>query len=345
MAVTLKDVAIAAGVSTMSVSRVLHGGGANVRVSDETAAHIRNVAKQLKYRPNILARSLRLRKTRCIGVVFENMPEFTGSLVYYNHLLEGILHAAFPHRFSVTLCSELIGETSPTALADGRFDGLLWCRDTLNDELLDVVTSIRLPIVVLHETRTGQYPDVSSVTWDNDGAARCLAQHLFATGHRQAAFVLPRRSLQNAEAQIRASAFRDEWERLGGTIPADFLLDWSEDAHEFADWYPRRGRVTALVGWNEQSAIALLDIAHKSGVSVPDALSVVSFDSTDACNTTVPPLTAVRQPLKEMGHRATEILIQKVIEPNQPVTCLSFPGTLDIRESSARPFLDEENPS
>ncbi|MDX2066298.1 MAG: LacI family DNA-binding transcriptional regulator [Fimbriimonadaceae bacterium] len=341
MAVTLKDVAKAAGVSPMAVSKALHGAGSNVRVSPDTIEHIRRVAQQLNYRPNVLARSLRLRQTHCIGVVFENFPELIGDIAYYNELLTGIMRAAFPKRFSVTLCNQLIGEFSENALADGRFDGLIWCRDTPGDELESTAKRIGLPIVVLHETREATGTS-AHVGWDNANASAALADHLFALGHRRAGFFLPHRSGNNPEARERMDGFFRRWKLLGGEVRDTDWLAWPDNAEGFAEWWDARPDQTALVGWNELCAIELLRTAERHRVSVPAQLSIVGFDSTPKCNTTLPPLTAVRQPLVDMGQAATNLLIQRITDPESAPVRLVFPGTLDVRASTARPPLDEE---
>ncbi|RYG28510.1 LacI family transcriptional regulator, partial [bacterium] len=123
MPVTIRDVARAAGVSAMSVSKVLHGRGSNVRVSEETASHIRKTAEELHYRPNALARSFRQGRTHSIGMVWDTAPDLSGEVRYFSDMLDSIVKAAFAKGYSVTLCPTLVGDGANEAQADGRFDG------------------------------------------------------------------------------------------------------------------------------------------------------------------------------------------------------------------------------
>src|SRR3954464_7556221 len=93
---TIRDVAEAAGVSAMAVSKVLHGTGRNVRVSDETSENIRRVAREMRYQANHLARSFRSQRTKMVGVVFQHFERLSEENPYYPQLLNGVMAALFP---------------------------------------------------------------------------------------------------------------------------------------------------------------------------------------------------------------------------------------------------------
>jgi DNA-binding LacI/PurR family transcriptional regulator len=327
----------------MSVSKVLHGRGTNVRVSEETAAVIRKVAADLEYRPNVLARNLRTRKTRTIGVVFDEIPQFSGIVRYFSDLLSGVTSAAFANNYSITLCNSLIGPSSQDRLFDGRFDGLLWVRMTDDNTVLRQASQARLPVVVFNEKTSEDPPNHSFVSWQNNAAAQAVAEHLKRLGHSRVAFVTGERSIRNPEATLRQNFFVRAWRSYGGEIRTEDLLLWSETAENFSAWWQKQTGVTALVVWSESLAIMTLEQARLTGVQVPRDLSVVGFDSSVQCDLTQPKLTAAHQPIREMAVQATNHLIQRIESPGTGPQHFVFPSVLDVRESTARPLNAEKS--
>ena len=126
--VTLRDVAEAANVSTTAVSRVLHGGGPGVRVSEERAAQIRAVAERLNYRANALARNLRTSRTHTVGVLFENMRGMGDGPLYTTHLLDGVASVLFRNGYRLTLLAEIDHNNVIGSLGDGQLEGVIWCK-------------------------------------------------------------------------------------------------------------------------------------------------------------------------------------------------------------------------
>ncbi|MDX2066301.1 MAG: LacI family DNA-binding transcriptional regulator [Fimbriimonadaceae bacterium] len=336
MPVTIRDVAEAAGVSPMSVSKVLHGRGKNVRVSDETAALIRRIADDLQYRPNELARSFRQRRTRTLGLAFEGVIELSGPVRYFTDIVDGATRAAFDLNYSVTLCSRLTGPNPTFTLAEGRFDGLLWCRTHADEEELNFIRNCRIPVVFMHNPLCGMPTEQSHVGWDNASAVRMAMQHLAELGHKSVGFVVSTNNADNLEARLRRELFLAECQQLG--IQGNAFI-WDETLDAVRNWWQANPAETALIFWNDTSGIAMLHFARQLGIAIPQDLSVVSFDSTYQCDFTTPRLTALRQPLTDMAKRATELLIQRIENPETGPIHDMFPCVLDIRESTARPRL------
>ena len=333
----MRDVALAAGVSPMSVSKVLHGRGVNVRVSEGTAATIRKIALELDYRPNVLARNLRSRSTRTIGLVLETVPDLTGTVRYFAELLDGVTRMAFQNDYSLTLCNSLIGAGPISQMSDGRFDGLLWCRGNYGDDLVQAARSANLPVVIMHQPDRILNPDISCISWDNTGAAKLATEHLIGLGHRKIAFMVPPRSMNNPEACLRKASFFETAAKHGIEAGEADVLNWSDDASEFGYWWKENRQYTAIMSWNESCAIAILGQARLHGVAVPEQLSVLGFDSSSQCDLTQPRLTCVHQPLSEMATRATEILIHRIASQDADPQHFVYPSSLDIRKSTAHP--------
>jgi len=339
MAVTIRDVASAAGVSPMAVSKVLHGKGANVRVGQDTAALIRKVAQDLQYQPNALARSFRLRRTNTIGLVFENWTRVSDGSQYFAHLLDGITHAAFPRGYAVTICPQLANYSSSESLNDGRFDGLIWAKFESTRQNLMVLERSRTPMVLLHAsspeiTRRG----VNTVCCENIQAIRRAVDHLVEQGHKRIAFVSPFSIEHNDETTFRIEGVRKAMAAHGLPFGEHDVLNWNYDAQEFGLWWASQPPQTALILRSEAQAGAIYEQAAKFGVRMPEDLSIVGFDSTRYCETLSPRLTSISQPIEDMAHRATDLLLA-IIEGGNilPAADHVFPCGFDIRESTARP--------
>ncbi|MBN9502037.1 MAG: hypothetical protein BGO01_10395 [Armatimonadetes bacterium 55-13] len=336
MAVTIRDVAEAAGVSPMAVSKVLHGKGANVRVGKDTAELIRRVASELQYQPNELARSFRMRRTFTIGLVFEDWSRVSGGSQYFAHLLDGVTGAAFPAGYSVTICPQLVNVSSGNALNDGRFDGLIWAKFESTPENLVRLENNRTPIVLLHAsspeiTKRG----VHTVCCDNAGAMRLAVDHLVAFGHQRIAMVLPIQKVNDDETRDRAQGFKDAMEANGLEVSEEDILHWDYDATEFGGWWRKKPPHTALVLRSEAQGGSIIREAKSYGLSLPEDLSLIGFDSTEYCDTLSPRLTSISQPIERMAARATQILMSLIEGRSEPVLAEVYSCGFDVRESTA----------
>jgi LacI family transcriptional regulator len=326
----------------MSVSKVLHGKGSNVRVSETTATAIRKAAKDLNYRPNGLARRFRSKKTTTLALVFDYIPQFSNSRNYFADVISSATRAAFAHGYALTLCPHLSGANAREMLGDGRFDGLLWVRHSGTPAMDAAVLDSPIPIAMIHTAPALTLARQQLFAWDNQGASSQLADYLFELGHRNIAFlgnISDETNSTNKEQGLRRQFFSAAAMERGMTT---LQWDWEHDGNMIHDWQRANGEVTAVVAWNEQTGITFLQSAAAQGISVPDDLSVVAFDSTANCEHSNPPLTAVHQPLEEMSFAAVNFLIQVIDgDPDETAnidfTPRHFPARLDIRASAARP--------
>lgn len=339
MGVTIKEVARAAGVSSAAVSRVLHGRGSNIRVSEARAEHIRKVAADLSYVPNALARSLRVNRTHTIGLLFENFSGIDSGPLYIVSLLDGVAGTIFPRHYRLTILSEFDHDNVFGSLGDGRLDGVIWCKMARDAHVLEQIRTCPIPIVAMNGT--GGELGSPAVACDNAQGVELALDHLAELGHRDLLFVHEEEESSAPDCIERREAFRSGCHRRG--IRHE-VAAWDWQVQAFHDWEARPGRQTALFAWSERCAGMILRRATEAGVSVPRDLSVVGFDSTDYCETTRPRLTAVRQPVREMAAQAATTLID-LIEGQDPSSLSTlFPCTLDIRGSTARPLNAEEKP-
>jgi LacI family transcriptional regulator len=333
MGVTIRDVAEASGVSLMAVSKVLHGRGARVRVGEKTAEHIRRVARELGYRPNALARSLRLGKTDTIGLIFQGFENLKQG--YYVELLHGIMTTAFHSGYSLTICPKLTNPSSAEVLNDGRFDGVIWSKLTDAPALVQALETSSIPLVVLHVPAGAGLKNVSTLCCDNDGGLDQAVQHLAQLGHRRILFAYEDIHEGLLETTARRRAFEAAMKRHGLIVGLEDIVRWHVSADEFTDWWASHPPHTALITRGEWFAGQVLERAATCGASIPAKLSLVCFDSTEFSKSRKPRLTAIRQPIFEMAVEATELLLRQVETKQRIVENRTYPCKLDVRESTA----------
>ena len=337
MSTTIRDVAEKAGVSPMTVSKVLHNRGANVRVSVETADRVRSVADGLGYQPNNLARSFRTRRTDTIGLYYQYIKIDDHKSGYFLKLIAGVTQAAFEHEISVTICPKLLTR-SDKPFADGRFDGLVWCTVPAGSSEASRLIRAKLPVVFLHAPESS-LPGSATFCCDNYHGLELAVAHLASLGHRRIAFTIDPFNKESVEGQERQSAFRQscQSQAIDGRI-----LVWEENCYEVGDWMRERGHATAIITFSEVMAGAILNRAKESGISIPQDLSVVGYDSTFYCELTEPKLTAISQPVEQMAYDATKKLFHMIDSGDRSAAHSSYRCGLDIRESTAPPHTSKQ---
>lgn len=331
MGVTIKEVAKAAGVSSAAVSRVLHGRGSNIRVSEARATEIRRVAKELNYFPNALARGLRVSRTHTVGLLFENFSGLASGPLYIVSLLDGVARTIFPRHYRLTILSEVDHERVVDTLGDGHLDGVIWCKMARDDRVLEQIRACPIPIVAMNGS--GQ-PGTAAVTCDNAQGIELALDHLVGLGHTKILFVNEVEEDNAPDRIARRDAFMEGMTRRGLVGES---VSWNWHLPEFAEYRRAGGEHTAMIAWSERCAGAILERASEFGLSVPEDLSVVGFDSTAYCDTTRPRLTAVRQPIEMMAAKAASALLDLIEGVTPHPALIVFPCSLDLRDSTARP--------
>lgn len=335
MAATIRDVAKAAGVSPMAVSKVLHGRGASVRVSEATADRIRAAANTLSYSPNRMARSLRGGKTKTIGLVFETIGPFAEGSRYYPLLLDGIAGPCFSAGYALTLCPIIM--RSPVAeYADGRFDGILWGRYQSDDSIFEEVAGLEIPVAMLHipDRVLGDRPIIGACS-DSTAGFEAAVAHLATLGHREATFLHEESHQENPETVDRCHAFHRATERSGlrGRVET-FTERGGSRSH--TEWLAAHPETTAVILRSDTYAPSFYAAAEALGRRIPEDLSVIGFDSTEYCDSLRPPLTSISQPVRSIAEHAALALIETIEGKTPPGSRFIFPCGFDVRASTAK---------
>lgn len=332
---TIADVAARAGVSTATVSRVLAGVGTS---RPETRRRVRAAARDLAYRPSRVARSLRIRATRTIGLIVTDIAN-----PYFPEIIRAVEDAARRLDYAILLCNG--GEDSGREaaylelLAERRVDAIIVASSGLTGRHARRLRMTAVPVALVNcRSEIGELPAILS---DNRGGARLAAEHLLALGHRAIGHVAGPAS--NAATAERIAGVRDAL--AGAGLDPDALTVAHGDGHAggataaLDELLDRSPGTTAIVCYNDLTAAGVVGAARSRGLDVPADLSVVGFDDIELGRHLDPPLTTVAQDMPRMGRWAVERLAAELASegpgPDAEVVCL--PVELRVRGSTSTP--------
>jgi LacI family transcriptional regulator len=342
-AVTLYDVASRAGVSTATVSRVVHGLD---RVRDSTRARVLEVIAELGYVPDSAAQSLSRRRKDVIGLVCveRTSPKLqydieAMSLLFYDEILRGVESTIREHDWSL-LITYLIQDNGSDLRRlmslSGKVDGLLVGEGIVPPEIVARLAE-RIPVVVIAGNPRDRAADV--VTADNRTGAMALAEHLIGEhGRRRFYFVDGPPNAPDATERRRAlmSVLRTHKDcHLVGCAPGQFSVASGAEAGELLLAEPKLP--DAVFCANDQMAIGILQSLARAGVAVPDEVAVVGFDDIFPGSLCDPPLTTVHSPIRLLGERACTRLLDRIAKPDLRPRVESLPTELVLRSSCGCP--------
>ena len=337
-ATTLKDVGRHLGLSPATVSLVLNQAPGAESIPAETQQRVLAAARELDYRPNLLARSLRSRHTFSIGVL---VPEISAG---YN---TGVLSGVENH---------LLDEGYHFLLASHRFDGHLIAENLslLRDRLVEgfILVNTRLsqapdqPTVCIAGQQ--RLPGLVNVVIDHDRAASLALTHLAELGHQRIAVL--KGHPWSADTAVRWRSIERAARALGLEIPPELTLqsgdpgsngDHSSSEIDYQEGYLDGKRLletgadfSAFFAFNDVSAIGAMKAFADAGIGVPGDVSVVGFDDIDSAAFHSPALTTVRQPLQEMGETAGRLLLEWLAGRKPPENEVTIEPELIVREST-----------
>ncbi|MHA6770188.1 LacI family DNA-binding transcriptional regulator [Sphingobium ummariense] len=336
---TINDVARWAGVSPMTVSRVINREQV---VRPETREKVEAAITALNYAPSAAARSLAGGDETRIGLLYSNP-----SASYLSEFLVGSLDQAA--RFGVHLVVEKWDEkTSVAAAVDhlrrGRLDGVILPPPLC--DMTEMIAALDDAGIAAVAVATGRDPDdVSVVNIDDRGAAYAMTRHLIALGHHRIGFIKgnPNQTASDQrfrgylDALAQSGIAQDDALVAQGYFTYRSGLDAAEQILELPN------APTAIFASNDDMAAATVAIAHRNGLDVPGDLTVCGFDDTSLATTIWPELTTIRQPISAMSRAAVDVLIEQ-IKARKGKTKVS-PGHLMLdyelirRQSDAAPRL------
>ena len=331
---TLRDVAGVAGVSIATVSRILTGARPS---APATRTRVLAAAAQLEYRPSALARALKLQQSLTLGLLVTDIEN-----PYFPELVRAVEDAAHLAGYAVLLCNATDDPDRELAylnlLLERRVDGIIVAASRVGARHAALLLRAAVPVVLVNSEapRSG----LSSIASDNRQGGRLATELVLGLGHRGIAHITA--PAANAAATQRLAGARDAL-RSAGLLP-ETLRVVEGNAHvsggesatrEVVARYPE---VTAIVCYNDLTAIGALRALRAAGRRVPHDVSVVGFDDIDPSSWTDPPLTTVAQDKQEMGRWAFATLTRAMDASGRysPRT-RRLPTELVVRGSTAPP--------
>jgi DNA-binding LacI/PurR family transcriptional regulator len=323
----LREVAERAGVSHMTVSRVLNG---NPQVKESTRRRVLDVVAELNFRPNSAARELVTQRALRIGVLIESAVEFGPSSI-----LRAIERSARDGGYSVASFALRDDESATPEEAVHHLTGQ-------GIDALCVVAPRSSSVAVLRKITTGlptlvvkaeKDPAFLTVSVDQSAGTRLAVDHLASLGHRDVLHLAG--PLDWFDARARERAFHARTRAWGMRERPIVIGDWSSDfGYDFARGLPGVPEYTAVFVANDEMALGVVHGLHDRGIRVPEDLSIVGFDDLPVSRHFLPPLTTVRQDFPALGSLVVDVLIAAIEGRDIPQSS-RIPAELVVRDSSA----------
>ncbi len=330
--VTSLEVARRAGVSQSAVSRVFTPGAS---VSDKTADKVREAARELGYRPNILARAMITGRSRIIGLVVGYLENH-----FYPEVLEKLSKAlqAEGYHVLIFLTSQTTGniDTVVDEILDYQVDGIIMASVAMSSDITSRCEAAGVPVVLFNRLQDDE--SLSGVASDNLAGGRRLARFLVAGGHRRIAHVAGwgGASTQRDRERGFLEGLREAGQQLHSRAVGDFKSDGAR--HAARALFGGEDRPDAVFVANDHMAFAVMDVLRFDlGLRVPEDVSVVGYDDVAIAAWPSYDLTTVRQPANRMVEETVRTMLTRIDKPDTPARRIALDGPLIVRGSARVP--------
>ncbi len=325
---SIKDVAKTAGVSTATVSRVLAN---HSRIKEETRQRVREAVEQLNYRPNLIARSLRVQKSARIGLVVSDIrnPFFTA-------IGRAVEDSAYEQGYSILMCNT---DENPekeelylNLLHDENVAGIIYSPTQKFSTKLSTFNS-NIPFVIIDRAVNMKQADM--VLLDNVAAGYELTKHLIENGYRKVAGLFGNASTTAPERNQGFRKALSEYQLK--PVGEYFIPPRIKQGYEITmGLLSQSHRPDAIFTSNSLLTAGAFQAIRGSHLKVPNDVALVGFDETTWGELVDPPITLIAQPTEEIGRTATELLFQRIEEPTRSPKTVILQGTLIARGSSEK---------
>ena len=329
MPVTLKDIAMRAGVTSATVSMVINN---KPNISEETRRKVLKIAKELNYYPNVIARGLATSRSNAIGVI---VPNLASSFVV--RVLQGIKSTNRDIDYTVLLF-DTIGQKENEAqlfqrlARERRIDGAILIGVTVPEEDMRIFRDESVPCIVVAR----KCDILDSVFVNNTQGSADATDYLIGKGHTAIACVVCRKL--NLPTEDRVNGYKESLARHNIAFDEARVFEVEDDTVEAGarvfDQLQAAGVTAAFVPAGDMAAIGIIKEAKKKGIAVPGQLAVVGFDDIPAAEVIEPMLTTVRQPKLEMGDYAINMIVDAIEGRESGIKHKELPTKFIVRESA-----------
>jgi LacI family transcriptional regulator len=333
---TLKSIAKASGFSVTTVSRALAGYS---DVKEKTREHIIQIANELGYQPNLVARQLRSQRTHTIGMVIPANVQGSED-DFFSTLIRGVSRAAAEHHYDILISAQLPNANEMDAyrriVGGNRIDGIILARTHQNDERIEYLKQREHPFVVSGRLAPDQASDFPYIDLDSQTGLQMMVEHLIDYGHQHIGLILPPPDI--AYTPYRLTGYRHGLAAARLPYRAEYIshgdLERDSGYRAAGELLRQQPQLTAIIACNDLMAMGAMAAVQERGLVVGPDIAVGGFDDIPSAQHTIPPLTTIRQPIFEIGQRLIEMLI-KIIDGNPPIESqILLQPVLVIRDSS-----------
>lgn len=331
MTATIYDIAEESGVSIATVSRAFSG---HPRVAASTRERVFEVAKRLGYEPNVSAQGLARSRTNLVAAVVPLLSSY-----FFMEVIRGVQARLTESDLDLLVFTspspDHIDSQIARAVQRGRADGILLCSTPMTPERAEQLKTTPTPVALVDL----QHPDFESVSIDNREGGYVATQHLIGRGAERIAFIVP--EPLSVPATERRNGYRDALQEAGLEMD-DELVVLTRDTEQHG--YTRRAGYTAMqqllaleqrpdavFAASDVLAIGALRAIREAGLRVPRDLAVIGYD--DIRTSADVGLSTLSQPMFEMGRLATDKLLNRIADPDLPVTHTVFSARLSPRDT------------
>ncbi|EIO5096044.1 substrate-binding domain-containing protein [Vibrio parahaemolyticus] len=328
---TMKDIAKLAGVSTSTVSHVIN----KTRfVSEEISERVNNAAKELNYyAPSALARSLKVNRTKTIGMLVT-----TSTNPFFGEVVKGVERSCYHKGYSLILCNtegdnERMRQSINTLLQK-RVDGLILMCSSLEGERIDVFERYPdIPVVVMD---WGPMLFTSDKIQDNSLRGGYLAaKYLIDCGHTEIGCITG--PLIKHQAQMRYEGYKRAMNEAGLEFNANWIIESDfecEGGYQAFKKMAERGTLpSSIFVSNDMMAMGVINAANELDIKVPDDLSIIGYDDIHIAKFMSPSLTTIHQPKYRLGQAAVETLVRRLDDKSNEAQVVQLEPTLVVRNS------------
>ncbi len=333
--ITQKEVAENAGVSIITVSRVLNNNG---YVKDETREKILKAIKELNYYKNHIGQALRNKMVNTLGVIIPEPPMIpVHGMEYYNLLMQGIDRSTMAHKYDILLSTYKQDDPSVDYFRlyfQHKVDGMILFIPDMRRLDIHEIEKKNIPCVIIGERPSGK--SISYVDSENFMGIYRATEYLISKGFRDIAFLKGKPFMQNSNDRL--DGFLKAMKDNGLEVRGDYLFegDYTTVAGQKAmKEILSKGKLPdAMICSNDLMAIGVLTESKIENIKIPEDMSLIGFDDISISSFSDPPLTTVRQPLFDMGFTASEFLFNKIKNPGGLQETRILPVELIVRKSA-----------
>jgi len=332
--ISLKDIARELGVSPALVSMVLNHRGDEKKVSPETQKKVWDLVKKLNYKPNQVARSLRLGNSKTIGLIIADI-----SNVFYSIIAKSIEEQASKNGYSIMFMSSEEDpkkeETMTKTLINRGVDGLILSTSCSDRHQIRMLRDSNIPFVLIDRYIPGI--KTNYVLAGNYQGAFDMTEHLLSLGYTRIALLAVTPS-HLTTMKHRISGYQDALRKNGHAVKNKLIKEIAynnikKNMETILKDLILTEKVESIFFLNNKLTIAGLEILKRLNIRIPQDISVVSFDDIELFKFSYPTITSVSQPKEEIGKLAFEILLNQINDSDMKKQQITLPVTINIRES------------